>query len=143
MTFAYDRVNYARYLSVYYYEMSCFPVTHPDAYNQMQRGEFAVQRSDRSFSQVAVDHAIEQSINRDMKTSGGVIGISQLTGAVHRWILSAHHRSAFTRQCRQLAACSSKETDDALDANLASQQLSAESCRDENDVKIVNAFLDC
>ena len=142
-TYAYDCVNYARYLSVYYYEMSCLPVTHPDAYNRMQRGEFAVQRSDRSFSQVAVDHAIEQSINRDMKTSGGVIGISQQTGAVHRWILNAHHRSAFTRQCRQLAACSSKETDDARDANLASQQLSAESRKDENDVKTVNAFLDC
>ena len=62
---------------------------------------------------------------------------------MHRWILSAHHRSAFTRQCRQLAARSFKETDDALDANLASQQLSAESCKDENDVKTVNAFLDC
>ena len=90
-TFAYDRVNYAHYLSFDYYEMSCLPVTHPDAYNQMQRGEFAVQRSDRSFLQVAINHAIEQSINRVMKTSGGVIGISQQTGAVHRWILSAHH----------------------------------------------------
>lgn len=33
----------------------------------MQRDEFAVQRSEASFAQVATDHAIEQSINRDIK----------------------------------------------------------------------------
>ena len=71
--------------------MSRLPVTHPDVYNQMQSGEFAVQRSENSLVQVAADHAIEQSINRDMKTGGGVIGISQRTGAMHRWIFTAHH----------------------------------------------------
>ncbi len=43
--FAYDRVNYSRYLSVYWCEMEELASKHPHAYQQMERGEFAVQRS--------------------------------------------------------------------------------------------------
>ena len=75
--FAYDRVNYSRYLSVYWWQMVRLPQTHPAAYEQLMKGEFCVQRSQSSsFAQVAVDHCIEQTMNRDSKTKGGIVGIS-------------------------------------------------------------------
>ena len=37
--FAYDRINYNRYLSVYWCHMQMLPSTHPDAHSQMVRGE--------------------------------------------------------------------------------------------------------
>ena len=48
-------------------------------------GDFVVQRSSlNSFAQVAVDQAIEQTINKDSKGKGGIVGFSLRPGAVHR-----------------------------------------------------------
>ena len=104
---AYDWIHYSRYLSVYLCEMLCLVQSHPAAHQQMIRGEFAVQRSaSASFSQVPVDQALEQTITRDMKTSGGIIGFSLRPGAVERWMLTAHLRASFTRACKDLAGIS-------------------------------------
>ena len=57
-------------------------------------GQFAVQRSANSaLAQVPVDQTIEQTMNRDSKTKGGIVGISLNRGAVQRWILTAHDRA--------------------------------------------------
>lgn len=84
-------------------DMVSLATTHPDAHALLEAGEFAVQRSCNSFAQVPVDMAIEQSINRDTKTKGGVIGCSLRRGAVQRWITTAHDRAAITVACRCLA----------------------------------------
>ena len=101
--FAYDRINYARYMCIYWSEMANLKDTHPSAFAELQRGEFAVQRSAGTFAQVAVDQAIEQSINRDSKTRGGIIAFSLNPSAVHQWILAAHKRSAVAKVCKELA----------------------------------------
>ena len=43
--FVYDRTNYARYLSVYMYEMTLLPRTHLNVNALLESGQFAVQRS--------------------------------------------------------------------------------------------------
>ena len=91
--FAYDRINYSRYLSLYWSEMKALPTSHPTVHEKFIEGEFCVQRSEMQFSQVPVDLTIEQTINRDSKTSGGIIGFSRKPGAVQRWIISAHYRA--------------------------------------------------
>ena len=108
--FAYDRTNYCRYLTVYWNDMVSLAETHPDAHALLEAGEFAVQRSHNVFAQVPVDMAIEQSINRDTKTKGGVIGSSLRCGAVQRWIATAHDRAAIPAACHSLAGIS-KESD--------------------------------
>ena len=40
--------------------------------------------------------ALEQSVNLDSKTKGGIIGISKKEGALERWFLTAHERAAVT-----------------------------------------------
>ena len=51
--------------------------THPDAFDVFSKGDFVVQRSESSrFSQVAVDQTIEQTVNHDTKSKGGVVGFS-------------------------------------------------------------------
>lgn len=101
--FAYDRTNYCRYLSAYLCEMILLPKTHPEAYSQMEAGEFCVQRGSNAFAQVPVDQALEQTINRDTKVSGGIVGISLKPSAVQRWMLTAHVRAGFTQSCKALA----------------------------------------
>ena len=54
-----------------------------DVYNEFLRGNHTVGRStSQSFNQVWTDIALEQSINLDSKTEGGVIGITQRPSAL-------------------------------------------------------------
>ena len=41
--FAYDKLNYARFLPVYYAEMINLETDHPDIYEEFQKGNFSVQ----------------------------------------------------------------------------------------------------
>ena len=43
--FAYDKVNYARYLTVYYAEMLALPESRPEVYQAFNAGQFSVQLS--------------------------------------------------------------------------------------------------
>ena len=114
--FAYDRVNYSRYLSLYWCEMTVLPRTHPDVHEVFLDGEFCVQRSNSVFSQIHVDQSIEQTVNRDSKTKGGIIGFSRKPGAVQRWVINAHQRAEISKNCKEMAGldelstCQHKET---------------------------------
>ena len=102
--FAYNRTNYARYLSAYYLEMCDLPQTHPAVYQQFLNGEFCVQRQqEHGFSEVECDITIEQTCNRDSKTKGGLTGITQHKAAVNRWVLSQPARAAISRECKDMA----------------------------------------
>ena len=62
-----------------------------------------VQRSEKNaFADVAVDHVIEQTINRDSKTPGGIVGFNLWPSAVERWIVTAHERAAIAQACREV-----------------------------------------
>ncbi|XP_049332864.1 uncharacterized protein LOC111197609 isoform X2 [Astyanax mexicanus] len=103
--FAYDRVNYARYLPSYWLEMVSLPLTHPSCHSDLcVKGQWTVQRQNvHGFASIACDQAIEQTCNRDSKTKGGWIGMTQNRAAVYRWILSQHERAAIARQCESMA----------------------------------------
>jgi len=88
--FAMNRQNYARYLPVYLADMQQLELTHPDVYNEFAAGNHTISHSGQPFLKVSTDMALEQSINADSKSSGGVIGISQIPSALERWFLSIH-----------------------------------------------------
>ena len=46
---------------------------------------------------------MEQTLNRDCKTSGGLTGITLNSNAVQKWILSQSERAVITRQCEKKA----------------------------------------
>ena len=104
--FAYDHINYARYLPVYLIHMLALPETHPEAHQMLAGGDFGVQRTSHGFSQVPVDQTIEQTINRSTKTKGGIVGFSLRKGAVQKWFVTAHDRAAFVDKCRTMVATS-------------------------------------
>ena len=55
------------------------------------------------FSQVSVDLALEQTLNKDTKTSEGIIGFSQQPGIVRRWIQAARYRAELLQQAFSMA----------------------------------------
>ena len=46
---------------------------------------------------------IEQTINRESNTKGGIISVSQKESTVDRWYLTAHERSAITSATKEMS----------------------------------------
>jgi hypothetical protein len=85
------RVNYARYTPVYVAEMKQLKTTHPDAYAHLYNGGFVVRKSPHTtFNSVATDQALEQTINKECKSQGGVIGFTLRKAALTRWLITSH-----------------------------------------------------
>ena len=129
--FAYDHVNYARYLPLYLIHMIQLPETHPEAQIMLENGEFGVQRTtEHGFSQMPVDQTIEQTLNRSTKTKGGIVDFSLKKNAVQRWLLTAHSRALFIDKCR---AMTGKEEQNRLHKETGKSRMK----RDEEDVRKV------
>ncbi|KAK3696845.1 hypothetical protein QZH41_003454 [Actinostola sp. cb2023] len=100
--FAMDRPNYARWLPVYLIDMYKIKENFPIIWEEFNEGNFSVSRSRQPFAQVWTDMALEQSVNLDSKSKGGIIGISQKPGALERWFLTAHERAAITTSLKEM-----------------------------------------
>ena len=90
--FAYDHVNYARYLTVMLGEMFSLEEQFPEVYHQCIPGNFAAELSDGVFSRVETDKVIKMTINKGTKTPGGNTGFSTNIGAVKQWKVNASYR---------------------------------------------------
>ena len=51
-----------------------------------------------------MDLAIEQTMNCDTKTKGGIVGFTTNPRAVLRWAVIAHERDNTVRACHDMAA---------------------------------------
>ena len=65
--FAYDHLNYAKYMTALLGEMLNLEQSHPNIYREFVAGNFCVQLSPHSFSRVGADKVIETTISRDRK----------------------------------------------------------------------------
>ena len=72
-----DRIKYSRMLPVYLVEMHGLEKTDHVVWKAFCDGEFAVQVRPIPFVALGMDHKGEQ-INKQLKTDGGIIGISRL-----------------------------------------------------------------
>ena len=74
--FAYDRYNYSRYLPVFLSDMLNLETSHPSVYNAFIEGQFSVELSKNNpFGRNEADKTIENTINKDTKTPGGLTGM--------------------------------------------------------------------
>ena len=74
--FAYDRQNYARYLTLHLMKMVNLEENHRCIYDDFMKGNFFVQMSDNNtFGRLEADKVIETTINKDTKTPGGTTGM--------------------------------------------------------------------
>ena len=123
-----DRGNYVRYLPGYLNDMVTLQQKQPKFYQYLRDGGFVVRLSSRRFNAVATDQALEQTINREGKSQGGVIGFTLRKGALTRWMATRHITA-------QYAVCqNSKQTT----AKNHTEHSNTRMARDEQDViKIV------
>jgi len=135
--FTHDRQNYARWLPVYLADMGQLEQKHPEVYQRFIEGEHAISRSSQPFAKVWTDMALEQSINLDSKSKGGIVGISLKADALQRWFLTSHERAAITTAVKQMCGIGD------LDRTGTHKEAAPKRVdRDENDIqKIVNCFV--
>ena len=98
-------------------------------YNEFAAGNHTISRSGQPFLQVSTDMALEQSINTDSKSSGGVIGISQIPLALERWFLIIHEQASITSALK--ATYGLQDGKQASHKEAAARRVK----RDEEDVK--------
>lgn len=107
--FAMDRSNYARWLPVYLADMQKLEERHPKVYQEFAAGSHSIGRSKQPFAQVWADMALEQSINLDSKSKGGIVGFSRREDAVERWFLTSHERAAITHSLKEMCGLENYE----------------------------------
>ena len=108
---AYDMQNYLRYGAFYYCTMRRVKETHPQIYQQMMNGQFAVQLSDRnSFGKIPEDQTIEETINKHSKIPGGIVGKSRNISAVEQWIETTADRSQITENIKNMVGLGPERT---------------------------------
>ena len=59
--FALNHPNYARWLVKYYDSILKLNETHPEVYNDFKQGWFAIRRTEKLFSSIAIDLILEQT----------------------------------------------------------------------------------
>ena len=87
---AMDRTNYFRWLPVYLVDMQTLDSVDPSVKQEFLNVNHAVSRTQNSFAQVWTDMALEQSVNLDSKSKGGIVGTTQKPEALERWFLTCH-----------------------------------------------------
>ncbi len=129
------RNNYAKYTPVYVAEMKQLETDEPDAYRHLCNGGFVVRRSHKHlFNAVSTDQALEQTVNREAKSQGGVIGFTLRKGALLRWLMTRHVTGAYSEALKQM--CTQPSTTD-IHEDLSKARLA----RDVSDVnKVVDAL---
>ena len=128
--YAMDRTNYSRWLLVYLVGMQTIDSVHPSIQEEFLNGNHAVSRSQNSFAQVWTDMTLEQSVNLDSKSKGGIVSITQKPEALERWFLTCHERAATTSAIKEICGI---EDSERVGTHKESSQ--ARIRRDEEDVK--------
>ena len=85
--FAFDHVNYSRWLPIHISDMVNLQTTHPEVYNEFMKGHFAVNKTNRVFSAMAMDQCHEQ-LNDLIKGEGGAVGLTECPQALERWMVA-------------------------------------------------------
>ena len=67
--------------------MSAVNRNHPTLYKELAKGKFAVQKTNRKFSRIGLDHNHEQ-MNSKIKGVVGAISFNENDQALQRWLIS-------------------------------------------------------
>ena len=101
---AYDRIHYTRWLPIYLIEMSNLSKTHPECYDEIKKkGFWTAKRTMKPYTSLACDQTIEQTLNKDSKSKGGIVGFTLSPEAVDRWTHARSSRASILQKTEEMA----------------------------------------
>ena len=101
----------------------------PKFYQYLRDGGFVVRLSSMRFNAVATEQALEQTINREEKSQGGVIGFTLRKGALTPWMATRHITAQYAEAVKEMCQ-NSKQTTAQNNAEHSKTRMA----RDEQDV---------
>lgn len=131
------RNKYSKYTPIYVSEMRQLKENQPDMYKHMEAGAFVVKRSGKvKYNSVSTDQALEQTINLEAKSKGGVVGFTLRKSALVRWLLTRHITAEYVVAFKSML--SSKEEEARRHTDFGRSKIE----RDHSDVaKILDGVL--
>ena len=97
LCFAFDRVNYKRWLPLYYEDCLQLSQNFPGIYAQFLKGDFVVRHTSRNGSAVPIDQALEKEYNKPAKSQAGIIGFTRRKEAVCKWNIIKHEKAKYRK----------------------------------------------
>ena len=73
LRFAFDRINYKRWLPLYYEDCLALPEKFPDMHSAFINGDFVVMHSLHKGSALPMDQALKKEYNKPAKSQSGII----------------------------------------------------------------------
>ena len=126
--FVTNRTNYSRWAPVYLLDMVELP---DEVHRYLDQGEFAVRQIPGRYNGIWSDMAVEKTVIKDSKGSGGITNITLQKSALVRWTLSRHVVADYANAMRVRSGIN---TDTEADNDHEQTQKSALK-RDEGHVK--------
>ena len=109
--FVHDRMNYARMIPLYLAEMKSLKTTDPDIEAEFQNGNWVVNKNALvPFCSLGADNALEH-VNRSMKVSGGLVGITLNPSARAKFFLISPELARLAEEANDMAGVSTKLQD--------------------------------
>jgi hypothetical protein len=106
--FALNHPNYALWLTIHVRDMRVLGDQAPSVAQALNQGLFAVSKTLRRFSAIAIDQAHEQN-NAMVKGDGGAVGLTENPNALRRWMLSGPEMAWLVNEFK---ACVAPEASD-------------------------------
>ncbi|KAE8739304.1 hypothetical protein FOCC_FOCC015194 [Frankliniella occidentalis] len=85
--FSWDKINYARWLTVHLTDLLELPHTAPDVHSAFTKGFFSLAKTREPFTRMSPDQVHEQN-NKLVKGQGGAIGLTEDRQSLMRWMLA-------------------------------------------------------
>ena len=98
-------------MPVYISDIKQLESEQPQSYHFLSDGGFVVRHTeDHGFNAVSTDQALEQTVNRDAKSKGDVVGLTRLKNGLSRWLMTQHITAEYVHQYKKLCESRSGHT---------------------------------
>jgi hypothetical protein len=91
-------------MPVYILDMLELPAEIKSAF---EKGEFSIRQTSGSFNGIWSDMGTEKTIIKDLKGSGGIVGIANQKSALVRWTLTRYFLASFSSEMNDRAGITS------------------------------------
>ncbi|XP_052278058.1 uncharacterized protein LOC127876693 [Dreissena polymorpha] len=108
LLFASNRTTYARYMTVQWLQMNMLP---QDVKEGFLEGFYTAKLSSGTFNNVWLEYALEATQNKDLKGSGGKVGLTLRENALARWFLARPISSRYSAVFHDSIHATSKPDD--------------------------------
>lgn len=132
--FAFNRLNYARMITLYLSEMENLESEDPEIWKQFMEGNWVVNRSLVPFCALGADEALEHQ-NRKLKVRGGLVGITLNENARNRFFLANSELTRIASETDRMMGCHKTEQSKHHEVSVIVQQR-----QDKNVLQLKEAF---